>query len=406
MTYMRSVRNERGMALALTLFALVIIGVLVAGSFFIGRTEQQTGSNVIWAGQAQEAAEAGIAEVMATWDPIAYNAMVPGTELAFPTTQLDAGGSPLVIYTDTLQRINDQLFLIRSTGERRTPGGQVLATTRLGQFVRLAKPTFAVNAAVTVSDPIKLNGNSFLVSGINKVPPQWGAGECTPLDINNTDGNTDDVVGIRSATTTGITGKDLDNVDGFPAKEAANDPTITSATFQNFLDFTFNTLSSQPGVKVLPDVTPYNGVGPVPDTGTPPACDRSKLLNFGEPFRNPPTATAVTVCQGYFPIVHGTGAQTKFAAGSRGQGVLLIDGDLEIAGGFEWVGLIIVRGQMKINGTGNKIVGGILTEGVDLNTSGSISGNVEIHYSSCAIEKAVGGASVGQPLRRGWSQLL
>lgn len=399
MKYIRSIRNERGMALALTLFALVIIGVLVAGSFFIGRTEQQTGSNVIWAGQAQEAAEAGIAEVIANWDPIVYNAMVPGDSLALPTTQLDAGGSALVVFTDTLQRINNEIFLLRSTGQRLTPGGQVLGSVRLGQLMRLAKPTFAVNAAVTVSNPLQLNGNAFHIGGTNALPPQWGAGECDPLDP----GTTDDVVGIRSATTTGMTTQDLNNVDGFPTKEATNDTTITSATFQDFLDFTFSTLASQPGVKVIPDNNTINGVGPVDDGGTPPACVKSQLLNFGEPQRDP---GSITACQSFFPIVHGTGVNTKFAAGSRGQGTLLVDGNLELAGGFEWVGLIIVRGEIKINGTGNKITGGILAEGVNLTTTGGISGNVDINFSSCAIAKAVGGASLGQPLRRGWSQLL
>ncbi len=399
MKYTRSVRNERGMALALTLFALVIIGVLVAGSFFIGRTEQQTGSNVIWAGQAQEAAEAGIAQVIANWDPIVYNAMVPGTELDLPTTQLDAAGSPLVVFTDTLQRINEELFLLRSTGERRTPGGQVLSSVRLGQLMRLAKPTFAVNAAVTVTKPIKLNGNAFNVSGFNDIPPQWGVGECAPLDA----GNTDDVVGIRSATTTGITGKDLDNVEGFPFPEATNDTTITSATFQNFLDFTFNTLAGQPGAKTIPDGTTLGSAQPVLDLSIPPVCDKSNATNFGEPWR--PPSTVVVECESYFPITHALG-DVHFSGGGRGQGVLLVSGDLQISGNFEWVGLIIVRGRMDISGTGNKITGGILTEGVNLTTTGAFSGNVDINFSSCAIAKAVGGASVGQPLRRGWSQLL
>ncbi len=399
MKYIRSVRNERGMALALTLFALVIIGVLVAGSFFIGRTEQQTGSNVIWAGQAQEAAEAGIADVIANWDLVVFNAMVPGDQVALPTTQADAVGSPLVVFTDTLQRINEELFLLRSTGERRTPGGQVLSSVRLGQLMRLAKPTFAVNAAVTVTNPIKLNGNAFGVSGFNDNPPGWGAGECAPLDP----GNSDDVVGIRSATSTGITGKDANNVSGSPFPEATDDTTITSATFQNFLDFTFNTLAGQPGAKTIPDDKVITGAKPSLDLSLPPACNKLDATNFGEPWRAP--LTIIAECQSYFPISHAVGDVT-FSGGGRGQGVLLVSGNLDIKGDFEWVGLIIVRGRMDIAGTGNKITGGILTEGVNLTTTGAISGNVDITFSSCAIAKAVGGASVGQPLRRGWSQLL
>ncbi len=399
---MPSLRDERGIALVLTLFALVVIGALVAGSFFVGRIEQQTGTNTVWSSQATEAAEAGVSQIVANWDPALYNALpiytgLPAQEFAVPTVAL----SGTVQFTDTIRRLNQSLFLVRSVGSRMTPGGQVLGTKMISQLIRLAKPTISVNAAITISSPIALNGNAFSVTGFNANPPGWGM--CSPTDP----GNTDDLVGIRSATTTGMNAADLNNVFGYPTKEAPNDPSVTSATFRNFLDFTFTTLAAQPNVKVLPDPTVYNGVGPVIDVSTTPnSCDKPVLLNFGEPARNPPVAGAVAECYGFFPIVHGTGVRTKFAAGSRGQGTLLVDGNLEINGGFEWSGLIIVRGQMKIAGNGNKITGAILTEGVDVVTTGAISGNVDITYSKCAVEAAVGGASLGQPLERGWTQLF
>ena len=52
------VANERGMALAVAIFALVVIGALVAGTFYAGRLEQQTGQNGFYAVQASEAAQA------------------------------------------------------------------------------------------------------------------------------------------------------------------------------------------------------------------------------------------------------------------------------------------------------------------------------------------------------------
>ena len=134
-------------------------------------------------------------------------------------------------------------------------------------------------------------------------------------------------------------------------------------------------------------------------TGT---CDTGLLLNFGEPRRG---TGSVAECTGFYPTVHGTGAQTKFAAGSRGQGMMLVEGDLEIVGGFEWTGLVLVRGQIKISGTGNKIYGALLSEGMDVVAAGSIGGNVEIHYSKCAIDNAASGSAVMRTLARGWSQL-
>jgi len=396
-------KNERGIALVLAIFATVVIGALVAGAFFVGRVEQLTGSNTVWATQASGAAESGLSDALATIDGVTYSAMPIWTS-ASPTEYTIAtrtvSGMPTLVYTDSVRRLNNSLFLIRSTGRKVTAGGTVLASQTVAHWVRLAKPTIGVNAAVTVQDPITFNGNSLDVTGINSVPPGWTAADC-PTGYPDA-GNTDDLVGVRSSTTTGANASDLNNIFGYPAKVVANDPTITSATFENFLDYTFATLASQPGVKVLPNTTPYNGVGPVADnTQTPAVCDKTVLLNLGEPTR----PAVVAQCTGYFPVVHGTGSQLKFAAGTRGQGIILVDGDFEIAGGFEWSGLIIVRGQMKITGTGNKINGAILTEGVNVATAGSIAGNAAVSYSRCAIDRAVTGSAVPLALSRGYAQL-
>lgn len=394
-------RDRRGFTLMLSLFALVVLGAAISASFLAVRFDRSGSTRSTWAAEAQNAAESGVARTYATWDATVQN-VLPVWTVAAPTTWT-SGTQTLqankLFHSTVVRRLNQELFEATSTGWRQG-GSRRLAELTVVQLFRLAKPSIDANAAVTVSEPIKFNGNSFAVSGINAIPPQWSAGECTALDA----GTSDDVVGVRSATGTGVGTNDLDNVFGYPAKHVANDASITSDTFNDFLDYTFATLGSQPGVKVLPSTTPYNGVEPVLDISTN-TCDKTVLLNFGEPFRSPTTGV-VTQCQSYFPVVRGTGAQTKFAAGSRGQGILLIEGDLEMVGGFEWVGLIIVRNEIKITGTGNKIYGALLAEGASVDTdNGSIGGNVEINYSKCAIEKAVFGAAAARPLgQRGWSQ--
>ena len=215
-------------------------------------------------------------------------------------------------------------------------------------------------------------------------------------DVDNTS-NLDDVVGIRSATTTGVSSQDLDNVYGYPAKYVDNDPGITNSTFQNYLDYTYATLATQPNVKVLPSTSPYSPGPSIDATTSPTSCLKSDANNLGEPLRLP-GAGIISQCYGYFPVVHGTGSRTKFASNARGQGVLLVDGDLEMAGGFSWDGLIIVKGAIKVNGNGNLLTGAVFAQGVDILTAGAISGNVEIKYSQCAISKAVGGATLATPL--------
>ena len=53
--------SERGMALALAIFALVVVGALVAGAFLAGHLEQRTGRGTLYSAQAADAAEAGAA---------------------------------------------------------------------------------------------------------------------------------------------------------------------------------------------------------------------------------------------------------------------------------------------------------------------------------------------------------
>jgi hypothetical protein len=393
--------DEQGMALILAVFGLVVIGALVAGSFFVGRVEQITGTNTVWASQAGEAAEAGLGYAMSAIDPVTYEAMPvwsPATPNEYVTSGAGISGTTSVVFTDSVRRLNQTVFVVRSTGRRVSAGGQVLASQTLAQMVRLAKPTVGVNAAVTVQDPIKFNGNSFAVDGVNAYPPGWGASDC-PTGAPQAN-NTDDVVGIRSSSGTGMSATDDDNVNGYPADAVPNDPTITSATFRDFLDYTYNTLANQANVKVLVNDTPYNGVAPVIDASS--TCDKTVLLNLGEPRRD---AGSVTQCYGFFPIAHGTASRLIFASGTRGQGILLVDGDLELVGGFEWSGLIIVRGQMKVTGTGNKITGAVLTEGVDIATAGAIGGDAEVHFSKCAIDRAVNGAAQPAPVSRGWAQI-
>lgn len=398
-------RDRRGFTLVLSLFALVVLGAAISASFLAVRFDRSGSTRSTWAAEAQSAAESGVARTYATWDATQQGAL-PIWTVGTPTVwtsgdqALQAGK---LFHNTTVRKLNSELFEATSTGWRQG-GGRRLAELRVVQFFRLAKPSIDANAAVTVSEPIKFNGNAFEVSGFNANPPGWNPGECPALDTNNGDGSSDDVVGVRSAAGTGVNPtQDDDNVFGYPIRDVANDPSITSATFNDFLDYTFATLGSQPGVKILPDQT-YTGAAPVVDLSTN-TCDKTILLNFGEPYRSP-TSGVVAQCQSYFPVIRGTGALTKFSGGSRGQGILLIEGDFEMTGNFEWVGLIIVRNEIKISGTGNKIYGALLAEGADVSTdNGSVGGNVEIHYSNCAIEKAVLGAAAARPLgQRGWAQ--
>jgi hypothetical protein len=126
--------DRRGFALALALFALVVMGALVSGSFFAGRLEQQSGQNSMFATQALEAAEAGLSDLLANTNPVLLEPLVPGG----PALDLGPLATGMrVTAAREVVRLTGSLFLLRSTGVRHDADGQPLATRSLGLLVRV-----------------------------------------------------------------------------------------------------------------------------------------------------------------------------------------------------------------------------------------------------------------------------
>jgi hypothetical protein len=93
--------------------------------------------------------------------------------------------------------------------------------------------------------------------------------------------------------------------------------------------------------------------------------------------------------------------------GGAGQGILLVDGNLDASGGVNFFGPVIVRGALSVtgNGSGARFVGGVMAENVYL-TDSKVAGNAVVSYSSCAIQKALNGSAPPVFDRtRGWIEM-
>lgn len=131
-------RSDGGIALAVAIFALAVVGGLVAGGFGVALLEQQSGTNALFSAQASEAAEAGL------WDLLHA---VPDTALQ----SLPVGGSPLDVepsrslpgfaMVGQIVRLSDNLFLIRSQAGRINAGGTPVATRSVGLLARWSADT-------------------------------------------------------------------------------------------------------------------------------------------------------------------------------------------------------------------------------------------------------------------------
>jgi hypothetical protein len=132
-------------------------------------------------------------------------------------------------------------------------------------------------------------------------------------------------------------------------------------------------------------------------------CNTANPWNWGDPRRSSPTAGA---CEGYFPIIYlSDPSGTTHISGGMGQGVLLVEGDLLVDGGFQWFGPVVARGHVSTQGTGGHFNGAVMGADVDLELN-SVLGNALVTYSSCAITQALKGSGVPKRLtQRSWAEM-
>jgi hypothetical protein len=130
-----SARHERGIALALALFALVIIGGMVAGNFLVGLLEQQSGRSLLLTAEASELAQGEL------WQAVSEIAGASLLVLPIGGAALDLGSGashPGFQLQQKASRLADNLFLIQSRASRVDGAGKALATGAAGLLVRLA----------------------------------------------------------------------------------------------------------------------------------------------------------------------------------------------------------------------------------------------------------------------------
>lgn len=386
--------DERGIALAMAVLALVVIGALVAGTFFAGRIEQRSGENTLYAAQAFEAAEAGAGATISNWSPSAYNNAVVGADIVLPTVTVLGSN----VYTPTVTKLNATTFLVRSEGAHRDAAGNALSRRVVGTLVRLVRPNIDIRGALTVRGALTLGGSAE-VDGTDHVPVGWG-GSC-PLAAPA-------VAGIRSNTNSintngaNCNGNPPACVTGSPPVQV--DTAVNQNTFTQFGATSFDDLAAAATWQVGGTV---NGIAPSLDplppgspVGTPQTCRTSSSTNWGEPNGG---VGSVTACFDYFPIIYAPG--NLRISGGRGQGILLVRGDLDLSGGMEFYGPVIVLGNLTSTGTGGHVYGGVMASNADLDPS-VITGNSVVNYSACSVQRALLGAAVARPFTlRSWAQL-
>jgi hypothetical protein len=380
-------KRREGFALAIAMIAIVVIGALIAGAFFTSTQEYRVGRNSLVDQRAYAAAEAGVNEPIQGWIKRLNLSMVNGT--TSDSNKLVLGDGSYAVRRIT--RLNDYTFWVMSDGYAGGTVGSVASHHRLNAVYRLAYPNFNILGALTVRGRVEVQGSS-KVDGTDQIPPQWVTSGICPATGTG-------MPGVAAPDTTLVCNgtcpegpSEQQRIFGTPAQSenpaAADTNTYYKYGDQNWKTLTLNADIKLPGgnYKTLPAVS-----------GS--ACNFSVLSNWGDPNRTTP-------CADYFPIIFVNG-DLQIQSNSRGQGVLLVNGDMEMQGNFEFNGIVIVRDDIKSTGTGNKITGSAFAGNTYTTDNTSVSGNSEIQYSRCAIERAAkGSATIVRAKERGFAEVV
>lgn len=352
-------RRDRGFALPMAIFTVVAVGLLVAGLHFVSRQESFIGVASANATRAFYVAERGLTETIVSWDQSLFSGLAPWSSVTLVDTLPDGTWSVEVT------RMSERMYFIDGTGTVLAQGMFPGATRRIGMVTRLETAPIDPPAALTTQGPIELTGSAAVYGG-DVVPPDWGA-FCSGLPKNKPGIATNDSSQI--VTTGGPV------ITGFP--DILQNPAIGDLTFTQFGELAWGELVAQADLTLAGG--PISGIGPVvTEAGV---CDRTASANWGDP-GNPTGA-----CGGWFPIIYVSG-NARIQVGGMGQGLLLVDGDLEMNGNFTFDGIVIVQGNFNGKGNGNLVYGGLMARNVNMSDLSLVGGST-LQYSSCAVNRAL-----------------
>jgi hypothetical protein len=375
--------QRRGVALITALFGVVVLAVMMSGMYFTSNQEYRGTRNALVEQRAFAVAEFGLNSEISNWDRARNQVQ------SFAIGKIDSN-QVYVAAGDTawvkVTRLTNTTFWVLSDGQANIGVKSLESRRQTSAFVRIAYPTIEPKGAITAAGNVRLQGSAG-VDGDDLNPTGWtNCGALVP---------TVPAVTVPPAGTVTYGPSNITSTPAVAYDSAAAD----SNTYVRYGSESWNSLSSNADIKLAGGV--YNSnILPV---GTDSTCDKSGNFNWGEPNR-PGT---VIGCYGYFPIIY-SASSLHLDGNGRGQGILLVNGDLEFNGLFEFTGIVIVRDDiLKSNGTA-KITGAVFAANMTAGDPLSwMTGDQDVQYSNCAVQSALQGSAIlVRVLQRHWAQVF
>ena len=366
----KSLREESGIVLVLGMLLLLTVTLIGISAISTSTYDLRISGNERASVQAFYAAEAGINEFMGRFragatnqisdsDPfnpawkllLAKDSGNGATQIAYASgdpnstpslqNQLDFGVE-IKHKTDETNQVTtyagSPVYILKSHGFTADGGHKVLEV----ELIR--SPNYDPPSALYSKMPVRIQGSSVYING-------------------NDACGTENKPGITTTTTTipPIAESGNPSINGSPPEiTQTSTPPPTNLRLKEMLDYLKGAADFKYDFNENQTLAGYSD-----SWGTPTSNDRTIPITYTGPMNIV-----------YFNL-HGT--QTlKLTGDSHGAGLLLVEGNLEINGGFTWYGVILATGTVGYAGGAQRIVtGGIMaagsaTKGIDINENTGI----------------------------------
>lgn len=361
--------NRRGFVLPLVLLTLALLGAL-AGAVMLGsRLRWQSGRRTLDALQAHALADSEVGRLIAAWDPLLADSMAVGAVAAMPAGSAGHGLSA----ADSLMRLGQGLYLVRSIGLRTAADGSLLARDGTAELVRLQSPAIPDSMAVATAGPVDVI-DAGVVDGGDHVPPGW-TGWCPAPAAP--------AAGIIAAVGLSVGSHCTAGPCMAGAPPLAIDSTLSALVLHQRGTLTVSEL------RLVADHRVGGTISSLGPTVTSGGCVITDSLNWGDP------GTPSAPCGSFFPVVEA--APGTIISSGQGQGLLIATGSLVLAGDAEFSGVVLATGPLLVRDQA-RVTGLVMAEDTLV-----VAGSAVVERSRCVTARVGRGAArPGRPVSRGW----
>lgn len=346
--------TRRGSALPAALGLLLALSLVTAAALEFANSSLESGRRRLTDARLRAAGHSALARAMS--GPLA------DTAVALPTGSVigvDSTARAGIVAVDSLLRLSPAIYRLFATALESRPGRGLVARHATRQLMQLIGVEPDDTAAVVAAGPVMVEDQG-TIDGAGATGVL--AGLLSPIWVDSLTGAV---------------------VRGTPP--LARDTGVTPALLDRSLPSPFAVLAGAADHRLaLTAVTP----GPSVTAG---GCTVADPLNWGDP------TGAALPCTGFWPMVLlPAGAIVRDGVG---QGILLASGDLRLAGGFRFEGIILARGAVVVEDSTVVLGRLVAMDSVVVRGGASVTGSVP----------AVGAAQAAvrwlRPLpSRGWSR--